>query len=273
MNESIVSNESPRRSLSIQLSSLMIVDDSLSYGRLPSQNLTLSILKLDSSSFQVEVAKTATVAELKDAVEAVFRPEKISWPLVWGQFCLCYEAQKLVTETDYLREYGIKDGDQLHFVRHISNVCSIQRKSKKRIVNLNQHGRSSSQVNKFQQKENGDVNNISLDSIVIENGKVQNRNKCQQKENGDVNNISLDSIVIENEKVQNRNAEDNRLGMGKLTGYLGGMFSEARMAVVRRARKEGGISRGIVSSFRKVKGIVGQCRKPHKRNTWKEFSS
>ncbi|XP_058785886.1 uncharacterized protein LOC131660626 isoform X1 [Vicia villosa] len=246
MNEPIVSNESPRRSLTVQLSSLMIVDDSLSYGKLPSQNLTLSVLKLDSSSFQVEVAKTATVAELKDAVEAVFRPEKISWPLVWGQFCLCYDAQKLVTETDYLRDYGIKDGDQLQFVRHISNVCSIQRKPKKRTVNLNQHGRcrSSSQVNRYQQKENVDANNISLDSIVIENGKVQN---C--------------------------NAEENRVGMGKLTGYLGGMFSEARMAVVRRARMEGGISRGIASSFRKVKGIVGQCRKPHKRNTWKEFSS
>ncbi|CAI8599621.1 unnamed protein product [Vicia faba] len=244
MNESILSNVSPRRSLSVQLSSLMIVDDSLSYGKLPSQNLTLTILKLDSSSFQVEVAKTATVAELKDAVEAVFRPEKISWPLVWGQFCLCYEAQKLVTETDYLRDYGIKDGDQLHFVRHISNVCSIQRKPKKRTVNLNQHGRSSSQVNRYQQKENGDANNIGLDSIVIESGKVQNHN-----------------------------TEENRAGMGKLTGYLGGMFSEARMAVVRRARMEGGISRGIASSFRKVKGIVGQCRKPHKRSTWKEFSS
>ncbi|KAI5403753.1 hypothetical protein KIW84_051057 [Lathyrus oleraceus] len=243
MNESIVSNDSPRRSLSVQLSSLMIVDDSLSYDKLPSQNLTLSILKLDSSSF-LEVAKTATVAELKDAVEAVFRPEKVSWPLVWGQFCLCYEAQKLVTETDYLRDYGIKDSDQLHFVRHISNVCSIQKKSKKRIVNLNQHGRSPSQVNRCQQRENGDANNIGLESIVIENGKVQN---C--------------------------NTEDNRIGMGKLTGYLGGMFSEARMAVVRRARMEGGISRGIASSFRKVKGIVGQCRKPHKRNTWKEFSS
>ncbi|RHN70626.1 hypothetical protein MtrunA17_Chr3g0137591 [Medicago truncatula] len=124
-----VSNESPRRSLSIQLSSMIIVDCTLPYDKLPSQNLTLTVLKLDSSSFRnlplladfssnsysVEVAKTATVAVLKQAVEAAFRhkPEKISWPLVWGQFCLCYEGQKLVTETDYLRDYGIKDGDQV----------------------------------------------------------------------------------------------------------------------------------------------------------------
>ena len=34
-------------------------------------------------------------------------------PHVWGQFCLCYAGQKLVLETDYLRNYGIKDGDQV----------------------------------------------------------------------------------------------------------------------------------------------------------------
>lgn len=112
-----VSNESPRRSLSIQLSSMIIVDCTLPYDKLPSQNLTLTVLKLDSSSFrnlplladfssnsysvllhffdlefickilivsEVEVAKTATVAVLKQAVEAAFRhkPEKISWCVV-----------------------------------------------------------------------------------------------------------------------------------------------------------------------------------------------
>ncbi|WJX41752.1 hypothetical protein P8452_29064 [Trifolium repens] len=254
MSEMIVSNESPRRSLSIQLSSLMIVDAGLSsYDKLPSHTLTLSILKLDSSSFQVEVAKTATVAVLKKAVEAAFShiptdgPEKISWPLVWGQFCLCYGEQKLVSETDYLRDYGIKDGDQLRFVHHVSNICNFQRKpSKKRIANL-KHGRSLSQVN----------------------------NRRQQKEHSDEDNIGLENIVIENGKVQNCNAEENCHGVSsRLTGYLGGMFSEARMAVVRRARMEGGISRGIASSFKKVKGIVGNCKKPQRRQTWKEeFSS
>lgn len=239
-----VSNESPRRSLSIQLSSMIIVDSTLPYDKLPSQNLTLTVLKLDSSSFQVEVAKTATVAVLKQVVEAAFRhkPEKISWPLVWGQFCLCYEGQKLVTETDYLRDYGIKDGDQLRFIRHVSNVCNFQRKPKKRTVNLKQHGRSLSQVNRCLLTENGDEDNIGLDSIVIESGNIQD---C--------------------------NAEENRLGVSsRLTGYLGGMFSEARMAVVRKARLEGGISKGIASSFKKVKGIVGHCRKPHQRHAWTE---
>lgn len=40
--------------------------------------------------------------------------ESGSWRLhLWGHFCLCYDGQKLVTETDSIRNYGIKDGDQV----------------------------------------------------------------------------------------------------------------------------------------------------------------
>lgn len=96
-------------------------------------------------------------------------------------------------------------------------------------------------------------------------------NRCLLTENGDEDNIGLDSIVIESGNIQDCNAEENRLGVSsRLTGYLGGMFSEARMAVVRKARLEGGISKGIASSFKKVKGIVGHCRKPHRRHAWTE---
>ena len=34
---------------------------------------------------------------------------------MWGHFCLCYNDQKLVTETEYIKKYGIKDGDQVCF--------------------------------------------------------------------------------------------------------------------------------------------------------------
>ncbi|PNX57868.1 U11/U12 small nuclear ribonucleoprotein 25 kDa protein, partial [Trifolium pratense] len=46
--------------------------NTLFYDKLPSQPLRLSVLKLDGSSFDIQVSKTATIAELKDAVEAVF---------------------------------------------------------------------------------------------------------------------------------------------------------------------------------------------------------
>ncbi|PON99840.1 Ubiquitin-related domain containing protein [Trema orientale] len=95
------------------------------YHRLPQQLLKLSILKLDGSFFEVQVPKTATVAELKKAVEGLFsqQPEdkeiKISWSHVWGNFCLCYKGQKLINDKAYIRLLGIKDGDQLHFVQHL----------------------------------------------------------------------------------------------------------------------------------------------------------
>ncbi|KAG4989473.1 hypothetical protein JHK82_031797 [Glycine max] len=68
---------------------------------------------------QVHTTYRGLYAELKQTVEAVFShmpqkgPEKILWPLVWRQFCLCYQGQKLVSETNYIRDYGIKDGDQV----------------------------------------------------------------------------------------------------------------------------------------------------------------
>uniref|UniRef100_A0A7N2KU05 SNRNP25 ubiquitin-like domain-containing protein n=1 Tax=Quercus lobata TaxID=97700 RepID=A0A7N2KU05_QUELO len=116
-----VSVERNRRSMKLSFS---FIADGLSpkskslYTKLPSQPLNLSVLKLDGSSFDIEVTKTATIAELKEAVEAVFDhmpqkgPGKISWPHLWGHFCLCYDGQKLVTEADPIRNYGIKDGDQ-----------------------------------------------------------------------------------------------------------------------------------------------------------------
>lgn len=101
--------EKPRRS----------IGSSYSYSKLPEEPIKLSVRKLDGSSFDVEVIKSATIADLKLAVQHVFShmpkkgPGKISWPHVWGHFCLCYDGQKLLTDTDHIINYGIKDGDQV----------------------------------------------------------------------------------------------------------------------------------------------------------------
>ncbi|KAK8523445.1 hypothetical protein V6N12_047965 [Hibiscus sabdariffa] len=103
------------------------------YSKLPEETLRLSIRKLDSSSFDVEVLKSATIADLKLGVQNVFDhlpnhgPDKISWGHVWGHFCLCYGDQKLVQDTDLIVNYGIKDSDQLHFIRHVSS-CTNSKK-------------------------------------------------------------------------------------------------------------------------------------------------
>lgn len=32
---------------------------------------------------------------------------------MWGHFCLCFDGQKLITDTDCIGSYGLKDGDEV----------------------------------------------------------------------------------------------------------------------------------------------------------------
>ncbi|XP_010250176.1 PREDICTED: uncharacterized protein LOC104592485 isoform X2 [Nelumbo nucifera] len=130
---------------------------SFTYQKLPQQLFKLTILKLDD----VEVARMASVAELKQAIEDVFsvspkeEHSRISWSHVWGHFCLCFEGQKLINDKAYLRNFGIKDGDQLHFIRHLSiNYRPMKRRSKHHISACEGHTtRSSPGLNAPEDKE------------------------------------------------------------------------------------------------------------------------
>ncbi|KAF1858730.1 hypothetical protein Lal_00044763 [Lupinus albus] len=211
------------------------------YHKLRPHPLTLSILKLDGSSFVIQVPKTSTISQLKDSVEAVFThnaPPNISWvnlmPHVWAQFCLCYDGQKLVNEEDYLRNYGIKDGDQLCFIRHVSNSYNVRRKRlKKRVVILKQRRRSSSQVNSYQSKEHSD----------------------------DADEVCSDDIATESRKIQLYNEDEHRVGKKKLTHFVGVLFSSTRLALVKRTRIESKlfcpsmIAKCLLGSFGKIKKI------------------
>ncbi|XP_004498746.1 uncharacterized protein [Cicer arietinum] len=221
------------------------------YDKLPSLPLRLSVLKLDGSSFDIQVPKAATIAELKDAVEAVFShmpqkgPGKISWPHVWGQFCLCYDGKKLIIEEDYLRNYGVKDGDQLHFIRHMSNNCGVQRKrSKKRVFHLKQHRRSS-QSNDIEQREN-----------------------CDDDDDG----IGSDEEASQNEEIKHH-IEEKHVGKNKLTGFVGELFAYTPLALVRKTRAQNKInpstiSRCLLGSFRKIRRIVYSGRR-QQYSVWK----
>ncbi|KAM3374926.1 putative protein isoform X1 [Capsicum galapagoense] len=98
---------------------------SLGYRKLPQQLLNLSVLKLDGSSFVIHIARNATVADLKQAVEEAFNfsredEGKILWSLVWSHFCLCFGSQKLVYDKAFIYCFGIKDGDQIQFAQHVT---------------------------------------------------------------------------------------------------------------------------------------------------------
>ncbi|KAI3455305.1 hypothetical protein Pfo_011968 [Paulownia fortunei] len=117
---------------------------SLTYRKLPEQLLKLSVLKLDGCSFSFQVARNATVARLKFAIEQEFSlspkdERKKLWSLVWSHFCLCYEGQKLISEKACIKKYGIKDGDQLHFIQHLRiDLAPTLQQSKNQSAELKQ---------------------------------------------------------------------------------------------------------------------------------------
>ncbi|KAM7257263.1 hypothetical protein ACFE04_013004 [Oxalis oulophora] len=118
----------------------LLLGQNIPYDRLPEQQLQLSILKLDGSLFDVYVRRSATVAELKQAVEEVFimsfiqDQEEVSWSHVWGHFCLCYAGQKLINDKACIKSFGIKDGHQLQFIKHLSINNKM---SKRQLKNYN----------------------------------------------------------------------------------------------------------------------------------------
>ncbi|XP_019098699.1 PREDICTED: uncharacterized protein LOC109131996, partial [Camelina sativa] len=75
----------PRRSFAASLSPLRLIDGlprrrSFNYNQMPEEPIKLTVLKLDGSSFGIQVLKTATVGELKMAVEAAFAHLPITGP-------------------------------------------------------------------------------------------------------------------------------------------------------------------------------------------------
>ncbi|PON81411.1 Ubiquitin-related domain containing protein [Trema orientale] len=249
--------EKPRRSLALPLSPLMLIDGlsrkGVSYDKLPEEPLKLSVLKLDGSSFDMQVAKTATVAELKKAVEGVFShlpqkgPEKISWPHVWGHFCLCYNDQKLVVDTDYVKNYGIKDGDQLHFMRHVSiSYNLIKKRSKKGVVAAKQPNVSGSPPISCDDDEQSDKEHNYDDK---ENRKLQHY-------------IDQGCFTGQHET--------------RLTRLLGEWFSHCKMASVGKSRVEclacpSRITTGFMGGFKKIIQRFGEKCCPRKTQFSKRY--
>ncbi|XP_057514772.1 uncharacterized protein LOC130796432 [Actinidia eriantha] len=140
------------------------------YHKLPQPLLKLSVLKLDGSSFDVCVARNATIAGLKQAVEEVFRSspnageDNISWSQVWGHFCLCYEDQKLIRDKVHIRDFGIKDGDQIKFVRNMYiNYRPVKQQSKSISGASRKHSMFSSRTNAHEERHQTSTNDNRID--------------------------------------------------------------------------------------------------------------
>lgn len=128
----------------------------------------------------------------------------VSWSHVWGHFCLCYDGQRLLRDTDYIGGYGISDGDTLHFVRLVSVSCNLVKDGVE-------------ETSAFQELTVTPTVPISLSRTECCEDTVHN---CKEV-------TTPDERVVENQKDRNNNKKD----MGAVTyiryrlGYLlGGCF-------------------------------------------------
>ncbi|KAF8091021.1 hypothetical protein N665_0458s0023 [Sinapis alba] len=147
-----------------------------SYDKLPTEPISLSVLKLDGSSFDVHVTSSATVGDLKHAIETAFShvpkkgPSKISWPHVWGHFCLCYGGQKLVTDTECIGSYGMKDGDEVRFKNHVSGNAILNkgysRKSKQKNSERVGPKDEDEEVNRMEEIDHGSWDDLEKGRLV-----------------------------------------------------------------------------------------------------------
>ncbi|KAK4349144.1 hypothetical protein RND71_031899 [Anisodus tanguticus] len=112
MKEEEEEDVSPKVSLKKNGSFICVATPLFLYDKLPEEPLKLTILKLDGSSFDIEVARNGSVEDLKWTVIEAFSHCKISWLHVWGHFCLSYCGTKLLSDDDLIGTYGIKDGDE-----------------------------------------------------------------------------------------------------------------------------------------------------------------
>ncbi|KAL6629044.1 hypothetical protein ACP70R_028809 [Stipagrostis hirtigluma subsp. patula] len=141
---------------------------SFSYRRLPDPPLRLTVRKLDASSFDVPIGRSATVAELKAAVEDVFfaiyddAERAISWQQVWSHFCLCFKDEKLTDDKATLRAFGIRDGDELHFAQHLS-VDDSRCKSPSKDQTAASHRRSKTSLDDFSCKPRTFLDDLNED--------------------------------------------------------------------------------------------------------------
>eukprot|EP00252_Welwitschia_mirabilis_P016718 TRINITY_DN3703_c0_g1_i1.p1 TRINITY_DN3703_c0_g1~~TRINITY_DN3703_c0_g1_i1.p1 ORF type:complete len:165 (-),score=25.78 TRINITY_DN3703_c0_g1_i1:225-719(-) len=90
--------------------------------------MKIFIHKMDNTVFDVAVQNSATVKDLKSAIQKKINEMEqsqmghrhISWKHVWSNFCLCYANQKLTNDESKLQDAGIRNNSQVHFMRHLA---------------------------------------------------------------------------------------------------------------------------------------------------------
>ncbi|XP_029432765.1 U11/U12 small nuclear ribonucleoprotein 25 kDa protein [Rhinatrema bivittatum] len=95
----------------------------LEYG----QAMTVKVSKADGEVMPVVVIQNATVFDLKKAIQRYVQLKQereggvqfISWKYVWRTYQLSYAGEKLTEDKKKLKEYGIRNRDEVVFVKKL----------------------------------------------------------------------------------------------------------------------------------------------------------
>lgn len=91
------------------------------------QAMTVNVRRADNEIMPVIVEQTATVLDLKNAIRryATLKQERqklavhISWRYVWRTYWLYFDGQKLEHDHHKLKDYGIRNRDEVTFIKKL----------------------------------------------------------------------------------------------------------------------------------------------------------
>lgn len=95
----------------------------LEYG----QAMTVRVCKADGETVPVVVVQNASVLELKKALRRHIQlrqarqggVQHLSWKYIWRTYHLTYNGEKLADDRKKLREYGIRNRDEVSFIKKL----------------------------------------------------------------------------------------------------------------------------------------------------------
>ncbi|XP_026108889.1 U11/U12 small nuclear ribonucleoprotein 25 kDa protein-like [Carassius auratus] len=95
----------------------------LEYG----QAMTVRVCKADGEVMPIVVVQSATVLDLKKAIRRYMELKQqreggvkhISWKYVWRTFHLVFNAEKLEDDKRKLKDYGIRNRDEVTFLKKL----------------------------------------------------------------------------------------------------------------------------------------------------------
>ncbi|XP_039116015.1 U11/U12 small nuclear ribonucleoprotein 25 kDa protein isoform X5 [Dioscorea cayenensis subsp. rotundata] len=98
--------------------------------------MKVTVVKVDTTSFDVTVFNSATLKDLKSAIskkineveQAQMGHRFISWRHVWNNFCLSHQNEKLIDDKSLLAAFGIRNNSKYCFYRIPSKhtMCEIE---------------------------------------------------------------------------------------------------------------------------------------------------